>query len=148
MLEPFVIKNIVDPDTDEVIESKSREVVGQPISEEAASKVLQLMEDVVHSEDGTGKLYQLEDYTVAGKTGTAQIPNPDGPGYLSGRENNIYSFLGISPADDPELIMYVSVSKPKLEEGESGYLPVAHIFTNVIDRKSTRLNSSHVAISY
>ncbi|HLS35864.1 MAG TPA: penicillin-binding protein [Bacillota bacterium] len=140
MLEPFVIKNIVDPDTDEVIESKSREVVGQPISEEAASKVLQLMEDVVHSEDGTGKLYQLEDYTVAGKTGTAQIPNPDGPGYLSGRENNIYSFLGISPADDPELIMYVSVSKPKLEEGESGYLPVAHIFTNVMENGLRYLN--------
>lgn len=140
MLQPYVIKKIVDSQTGEVIENNSRTVVGRPISEEAAHKVLSLMKDVVHSDKGTGKIYQLEDYTVAGKTGTAETPNPDGPGYLRGREHNIYSFLGVAPAEDPELIMYVSVSKPKLSAQEYGYLPVAHIFTNVMQNGLRYLN--------
>src|SRR5690625_7265483 len=37
MLEPFIIKKIVDPDTDEVIENKNRKFVGQLISKETAS---------------------------------------------------------------------------------------------------------------
>jgi len=140
MLKPYVIKKIIDSKTGEVIESNNREIVGKPISEEAANKVLQLMQDVVNSENGTGKLYQLDDYTVAGKTGTAETPNPDGPGYLRGKEHNIYSFLGIAPAEDPELIMYVSVSKPKLAANEHGYYPVAHIFTNVMQNGLRYLN--------
>lgn len=140
MLQPYVIKKIEDSKTGEVIESNSREVVDKPISEEAADKVLELMKDVVNSEEGTGKMYQLEDYTVAGKTGTAETPNPDGPGYLKGKENSIYSFLGMAPAEDPELIMYVSVSKPKLSMNEQGHSPVAHIFTNVMQNGLRYLN--------
>lgn len=140
MLKPYVIKQIIDTETGEIIEKNEREVVGKPISEEAAKKVMSLMKDVVNSENGTGKLYQLEDYTVAGKTGTAETPNPNGPGYLRGKENNLYSFLGIAPAEDPELIMYVSVTKPRLAANEHGYYPVSHIFTNVMQNALRYLN--------
>lgn len=133
MVKPYVIQKIVDSNTGDVIEEKEPVVVGEPISEETAAQMLDLLESVVNSKDGTGKPYRLDDYTVAGKTGTAQIPNSNGKGYLRGSHNNIFSFLGMAPKDDPQLIMHVSVKQPKLEPGESGSEPVSFIFNNVME---------------
>lgn len=140
MLEPYVIKKIVDTDTEETIKENSPKVVGEPISKETAEQVLDLLESVVDSDEGTGKVYKLDDYSLAGKTGTAEIPNPNGTGYLPGRENNIFSFLGMAPKDDPELIMYVSVNQPKLENNELGSTPVSFIFKNVMENSLHYLN--------
>ncbi|GAB3793543.1 penicillin-binding transpeptidase domain-containing protein [Virgibacillus kimchii] len=141
MLQPYVIQKIVDSTTGEVMEEKHPNVVGEPISEETSKEVLKLLESVVHGENGTGKMYQLDDYTVGGKTGTAQIPNPDpGQAYLSGRENYIFSFLGMAPMDDPELMMYVSVKQPELEPSEAGSAPVSFIFNNVMENSLHYLN--------
>jgi len=136
MLQPYVIKKVMNSDTGDVVEEKSPKVVGKPISKETSAQVMDLLESVVKSKDGTGKMYKLDDYSVAGKTGTSQIPNPDGPGYLAGHGNHIYSFLGIAPKDDPTLMMYVSVTQPDLET-EDGYVagstPVSFIFKNVME---------------
>lgn len=140
MLQPYVIKEIIDPNNGETVEKNEPNVVSEPISEETANQVLNLLDDVVNSEDGTGQIYQLNDYTVAGKTGTAEIPNPNGSGYLKGRMNNIFSFLGMAPAEDPELIMYVSVTKPQLKDHELGSVPVSHIFNNVMENSLRYLN--------
>ncbi len=139
MLQPYVIKKIVDANSGEIIEEKSPNVVGKPISKATAEQVLELLKSVVNGEDGTGKKYKLDDYTVGGKTGTAQIPNPEG-GYLSGKENHVFSFLGMAPIDDPELMMYVSVKQPKLEPTESGSTPVSFIFKNVMENGLHYLN--------
>src|SRR5690625_1439347 len=139
MLQPYVVKKIIDPETEEVIIENERTVVSQPISEEAANETLQLLGDVVNSDDGTGRPYRLDAYTVGGKTGTAQIPDPEG-GYLKGRENNVFSFLGVAPLDDPALIMFVSVTKPKLENDESGSKPVSYIFKHVMENSLNYLN--------
>jgi len=142
MLQPYVIKRIVDSSTGETLEEKNPNVVGEPISEETSEHVLKLLESVVNGEKGTGKMYQLDDYTVGGKTGTAQIPNPDpgGGAYLTGRENYIFSFLGMAPIDDPELMMYVSVKQPELETTEAGSVPVSFIFNNVMENSLHYLN--------
>lgn len=140
MVQPFVIKKIVDPNTGETIEEKEPKVVSEPISKETATKMLDLLETVVDSKEGTGKPYRLKAYSVAGKTGTAQIPNPNGKGYLTGRENNVFSFLGMAPKDDPQLIMHVSVKQPKLAEDESGSAPVSFIFNNVMENGLHYLN--------
>lgn len=140
MLQPYVIKKIVHPDTGEVIVENTPTVVSEPINKETASKVLELLDSVVNGKNGTGRIYQLEDYSVIGKTGTAEIPNPHGAGYLSGHGNNIYSFLGMAPKDDPELIMYVAVNQPKLSYQESGSMTVAHIFNNVMENSLHYLN--------
>jgi len=139
MLEPFIIKKTTDVETDEIIEEKSRTVVDQPISKDTAKKMLNLLGDVVDSDDGTGSPYKLDSYSVGGKTGTSQIPNPDG-GYLRGKENHIFSFLGMAPQDDPQLIMYVSVTKPSLEAEEAGSDPVSFIFKNVMENSLNYLN--------
>jgi len=139
MLQPYVIDKIVDSTTGDIIEQKSPNVVGEPISKETSEQVLKLLESVVYGEHGTGKAYQLEDYKIGGKTGTAEIPNPNG-GYLTGKENYVFSFLGMAPIDDPELIMYVAVQQPELEPTETGSVPVSFIFKNVMENSLHYLN--------
>src|SRR5690625_7203128 len=104
MLRPFVVKKIVDPKTGEIIENNEREVVSKPISEQTANKMIELLDSVVNSKDGTGRRFKLNDYSAIGKTGTAQIPDPEGGGYLTGDNNYIYSFIGMAPKDNPELM--------------------------------------------
>ncbi len=50
---------------------------------------------------------------------------------MTGRENYIFSFLGMAPMDDPQLVVYVAVKKPKLKDDESGAQPLADIFKYV-----------------
>lgn len=142
MMKPYVIQKIVDPNTNEIIEEKEPMIIGEPISEQTADEMLHLLDLVVNSKNGTGKKYQLENYTVIGKTGTAEIPDPDGMGYLRGNNQYIYSFLGMAPKDDPELIMYVSVTQPKLSTHETGTDPVSYIFKNVMENGLHYLNIS------
>ncbi|MDB5178444.1 MAG: putative Peptidoglycan glycosyltransferase [Patescibacteria group bacterium] len=54
-------------------------------------------------------------YKIAGKTGTAQIPRPDGQGYIDGA--NIGSFVGFAPADNPKFVVIVRINEP----GVNGY---------------------------
>ena len=118
MVKPYVIEQIKDSNTGEVIKKGETQVAGTPISAETAK--------------GTGyKKFNIDGYPVAGKTGTAQIPKSGG-GYLTGSDNYIFSFLGMAPKDDPELIMYVAVQQPELKETEVGSEPVAEIFTSVM----------------
>ncbi|SDQ63054.1 penicillin-binding protein [Virgibacillus salinus] len=140
MLKPYVISKIVNSTTGKTMEKKSPEVVGNPISEKTSEQVLDLMESVVSSEPGTGRPYKLEDYSVAGKTGTAQLYESEAGGYLTGHGNYIFSFLGMAPKDDPQLMMYVSVEKPELEGNTPGSTPVSFIFKNVMQNSLHYMN--------
>jgi len=132
MVKPYVIEQIKDPNTGEVIKKGETQVAGTPISAETAKEVRDILETVITSKKGTGyKKFNIDGYPVAGKTGTAQIPKSGG-GYLTGSNNYIFSFLGMAPKDDPELIMYVAVQQPELKETEVGSEPVADIFTSVM----------------
>ena len=64
-----------------------------------------LLRNVVTGADGTGRLAQVADFTVAGKTGTAQMVNPATGGYYQSRL--VASFVGFLPADDPRLVILV-----------------------------------------
>jgi len=130
MVKPYVISKTVDSTTGQTINEKTAEVVSEPISKETSEQMLDLMESVVSSENGTGKEYKLDDYSVAGKTGTTQIY--ENGRLLTGHGNNIFSFLGMAPKEDPELMMYVSVRQPEIEYDETGSVPVSFIFKNVM----------------
>lgn len=140
MMKPHIIKKIVDPRTGEVIKEQQPTVVGEPIQAETAGKVLDILETVVSSEAGTGKAYRLEGYQIAGKTGTAQFADPKTGEYMIGHGNNIFSFLGFVPKDDPQLIMYVSVKQPKLKDTELGSEPIAYVFKTVMKNSLHYLN--------
>jgi penicillin-binding protein 2B len=137
MMQPYVIDKIIDPKTKKSVLTHEPKVVGRPISEETSKKVRDLLETVVT--DGTGKPYMIEGYDVAGKTGTAQIPGKDGK-YLSGWGENIFSFMGMAPKDDPKLLMYVAIKRPKVEYPEMGSTPTANIFTSVMKNSLQYLN--------
>src|SRR5699024_6186848 len=100
----------------DILEEHEPENVGEPISEEAADEVLDLLGDVVNKKDGTGEKFDIKDYTVGGKTGTAQMPDPDGKGYLIGKNNYVFSFLCMVTQDDEELTMYVTVTEDKVKD--------------------------------
>ncbi|MBJ3789411.1 PASTA domain-containing protein, partial [Bacillus sp. OA1] len=130
MMKPYAIDKIVDPITDKVKLEHKPEEVGKPVTKETAAQVRQLLERVVTSPKGTGTAYKIDGYSVGGKTGTAQIPDGKG-GYMTGRENYIFSFLGMAPMDDPQLVVYVAVKQPKLKDDEGGAQPLADIFKYV-----------------
>ncbi len=139
MMKPYVIKKIINPSTEEVVEENKPSTVSEPISKETANHVLKLLGDVVNGEGGTGKSFQINDYSVAGKTGTAQIPDPEG-GYLKGKENYLFSFLGMAPKNNPELMMHVSVTQPKLTDTQVGSDVTSLIFTRVMSNSLKYLN--------
>ncbi|MBS4189124.1 penicillin-binding protein [Bacillus sp. FJAT-49705] len=141
MMKPHIISEIVDPNKDDKVVKKTKpEVVGNPISANTAKQTRDILETVVSSPKGTGFNYhRIEGYEVAGKTGTAQIPKPSG-GYLTGRQNYVFSFLGMAPADDPELIVYVAVQQPEIDNNTSGSTPVAEIFNPVMKSSLQYLN--------
>ncbi len=141
MMKPYVVDRIVDSSTNKVINDYKPVEVGKPISEGTSKKVLDILETVVTSENGTGQVYAVDGYNVAGKTGTAQIPNPTGETpYLSGHGNNIFSFIGMAPKEDPKLIVYIAVEQPKLKEYEKGSEPVSMIFNPVMKNSLQYLN--------
>lgn len=141
MVKPHVVKKIVNHDTGETIKEETAEVVSSPISAETASKVLDYLETVVTSPKGTGGRYKIDGYSVAGKTGTANIPGPDGK-YLSGVNNYMFSFLGMAPKEDPKLIVYVAVQQPDLKglDAGQGAIPVSAIFNPVMQNSLHYLN--------
>ncbi len=140
MMKPHIIKEIVDPNKEGSVEKTEPEVVGTPISADTATQVRNILESTVSSPKGTGyNFYRIDGYEIAGKTGTAQIPNPRG-GYLEGRQNYVFSFLGMAPKDDPELIVYVAVQKPQITINQNGADPVAKIFKPVMKSSLQYLN--------
>ncbi len=62
-------------------------------------------------DEGTGTKAQIPGYKVAGKTGTAEKPLPDGSGYS--KTDYVASFIGMVPADHPRLVVLVAVDSPR-----------------------------------
>ncbi|MCA1053416.1 penicillin-binding protein [Rossellomorea aquimaris] len=140
MMKPYVISKVVDPNTKQVVKESKPQVVGNPITKETAEKTRKYLETTVTSEHGTGTRFAIEGYSVAGKSGTAQIPDAETGGYKYGKEHYLFSFLGMAPADDPQLIVYVGIQEPELEPTEIGSDPVSAVFKPVMQNSLKYLN--------
>ena len=106
LYEPFLVKEMLEPETNTVVYSKEPILRANVISEETSSLVRFALESVVAN--GSGRNAYIENYRVGGKTGTAQKVQ-DGH-YMDG--NYILSFIGFMPADDPEIVVYVAIDHP------------------------------------
>lgn len=124
---PTIVSQVLDADGEPIWDRRSDGPPGERIVRKAtADTVLQMLEAVVHSKDGTGKNARIPGYEVAGKTSTAQKANPKG-GYF---EDQYYaSFVGAVPADDPKLVILVSVDNP--EGGHYGNEVAAPTFSRL-----------------
>ena len=120
MLEPKFISALYDPN-DQTVRKSQREVVGNPVSKEAASLTRENM-ILVGTDPIYGTMYNRNDnkpvITVPGqnvsvKSGTAQIADEQNGGYLVGKTNYIFSVVTMHPSENPDFILYVTVQQPE-----------------------------------
>lgn len=120
MLEPKFISALYDPN-DQTVRKSQREVVGNPVSKEAASLTRENM-ILVGTDPIYGTMYNRNDHkpvitvpgqNVAVKSGTAQIADEQNGGYLVGKTNYIFSVVTMHPSENPDFILYVTVQQPE-----------------------------------
>ncbi|MGH9303894.1 MAG: peptidoglycan D,D-transpeptidase FtsI family protein [Acidimicrobiales bacterium] len=90
------------------------------LASSTAKKLLGMLELV--TSDGTALAARVPGYTVAGKTGTAQIPSTTGPGYQPGAW--MATFVGFAPATRPRLAAIVVLNRPRDMYGGVASAPV------------------------
>ena len=112
--QPLLVKEITDEDG-KVVKSIQPNILKQPISEEVSADIREYMGMSVT--DGTSKKSKVKGYSMGGKTGTAEKLNEKEKG------NYLVSFIGFAPLDNPELLIYVVVDTPNVEEQASSSYP-------------------------
>ena len=106
----------------------------QVISKKTSETFKDILKSVV--EDGTGRKAFIDGNEVAGKTGTAQIINPETKRYS--KEKFVSSFVGFVPVENPRLAMIVVIYEPR---GEIyGGVVAAPVFKDVADQALSYLN--------
>ncbi len=106
LMKPRVVNKIVKSNGEEI--NIGPEEVKQVVKEETANKITDMLVSVVNN--GYDLQGRVEGYKIAGKTGTAQIPDENG-GYKE--KEFIHSFAGYFPADDPQYTMLIILKNPK-----------------------------------
>lgn len=122
MMQPHVMHQIVDGDQ---VYTAEPSTLGRVMSAETADILTEMMVAVVR--DGLDGQAVLPGYTIAGKTGTAEIPTP--LGYEPGV--SIVSFVGFLPADDPQVAVLVKLDRPT---GYWGSRVAAPVFRELTER--------------
>ena len=102
---PYIVDQVLD-DEGNVIGQHDSTPIRQVISEETSAKVRQCLEYVVAQ--GTGKNGQVAGYRIGGKTGTAD---------KTGTGDVVVSFMCFAPADDPQVIMLITMDTPSRTTG-------------------------------
>lgn len=130
LYKPYIVKNILESNTNTIIKETNKELVRTIISSETSSIMRHALESVVAK--GGGKSAYIEGYRVGGKTGTAQ--KVENGHYLVG--NYIMSFMAVMPSNDPEVVLYLAIDNPKNTALLSSYTttPIARrILLDIID---------------
>lgn len=110
MVKPYMVDSISKNNT--VISQSSTKVIGQPISEDCAKYIQQLMVGAV--QNGTGTRAQIRGITVAGKTGTAE----------NERDSDHAWFVGYAPAEEPQIAIAVVLENDGTSGGDAA-APIA-----------------------
>ena len=157
MLEPKFISALYDPN-DQTVRKSQREVVGNPVSKEAASLTRENM-ILVGTDPIYGTMYNRNDnkpvITVPGqnvsvKSGTAQIADEQNGGYLVGKTNYIFSVVTMHPSENPDFILYVTVQQPEhfsnpwFGEFANPILERASAMKDILNLQSTAKNLDQV----
>jgi len=127
LMRPMLVNRLEDQNG-QVFAQYSPQVVRQVVSERTAREMATALKMVV-STNGTAQQARLDNYTVAGKTGTAEKP-------LNGAYTDEYvaSFVGFFPADSPEVCISVVMDEPDKEKGYYGGLTAAPIFHTIAEQ--------------
>ena len=141
-VHPYLVKAVVDSRGELVKQRESLPDVGYIVKPEVAKWIVnECLVGVVNERDngGTGWRAKLDKWQVFGKTGTAQLAKKDGRGY----EENAYvaSFIAGAPAEDPEVVVLVSVNKPNrsLGMGYTGGRVASPVAAKILEKTLTYL---------
>lgn len=125
--QPYIVDSIYNSSGD-VVNTTESILVSRPISEETSDEIKQALRMVVT--EGTGTKAAVDGYVISGKTGTAQKNDKES-------EENLVSFIGFAPYEDPQVVCYVVIDVP--EEGEGGSLAAA-LFSDIMSEILPYLN--------
>jgi len=123
LMKPYIVEEIRDK-SGETIKQFSPLMVRNAISISTAARVSKILTGVI--ENGTGKLAKMQNFTAAGKTGTAQKLEPNG---TYSHNKFIASFIGFAPAEDPVIAIAVVIDEP--HPYYFGGVVAAPVFKNV-----------------
>jgi cell division protein FtsI/penicillin-binding protein 2 len=132
LMQPLLVSRLETPSGEPFAQYHPR-MVRRAVSEQAAKQTVSALKTVVMT-DGTAVKAQLEHYTVAGKTGTAQKP---GKGGYTGE--HVASFIGFFPADDPEVCISIMFDEPDSSKGYYGGQTAAPVFRRVAEQVANYL---------
>jgi len=132
LMRPMLVKQLEDRNGN-VVQQYSPQRVRQIISEPADRAIVEALKTVV-TPDGTAPGAAMKDYTVAGKTGTAQ--KVENGAYAE--HKYVASFIGFFPADNPQLCISVVMDEPK--EGYYGGQVCGPVFKEIAERCASYLN--------
>ena len=144
MLEPKFITALYDPN-DQTVRKSQKEIVGNPVSKDAASQTRTHMV-LVGTDPRYGTMYNhstgkatvnVPGQNVALKSGTAQIADEKNGGYLTGSTNYIFSVVAMNPAENPDFILYVTVQQPEHYSG----IQLGEFATPILERASAMKES-------
>jgi len=133
LMRPLLVDRLLDRDGNVVMQYKPT-VVRKVIHDETAQQMVKTLITVVSAE-GTARQAWLKDYTVAGKTGTAQKPSKTRRGYEAGKYFS--SFIGFLPAENPKLCIGVFVDEPR--NGHYGGVVAGPTFKVIAEKSANYL---------
>ncbi|MGD9110515.1 MAG: penicillin-binding protein 2, partial [Phycisphaerales bacterium] len=141
---PYVVKAVVDNEGNIIKLNRPSPPVGYVIKPEVAKwLVTDALVGVVNERDngGTGWRAKLDKWQVFGKTGTANIAKSDSRGYSN--RDYIASFIAGAPAENPEIVVLVSVRKPNrsLGKGYTGGAVASPVAGKIIEKTLTYLQA-------
>jgi cell division protein FtsI/penicillin-binding protein 2 len=108
------------------------QTLGTPISPQSARTTSEML--AIALEDGKSAAL-VDGFRIAGKTGTAQIPGPNG--YYDPQATNA-SFIGWGPVDDPQFLVYIWLEEPE-SSGWASYV-AAPVFHDVVEKLVVLMN--------
>ena len=133
MLKPWFIDSVSNPVSNDTFYKGEKEIAGKPIKKDTAKKVRTEMDKVVNSEKSNAKNYRIDGYEIEGKTGTAQVADPDNGGYVEGENPYFVSFIGDAPKDDPEVVVYAGMSLAQKNDQEAYESGVSKAFKPIME---------------
>jgi cell division protein FtsI/penicillin-binding protein 2 len=133
LLRPRIVQQVTDVEG-RVVWTGRRKVVRRVLSPAVAGQTLQCLRDVVTR--GTAKKISESSWSLWGKTGTAQVPGPQG--YMDDAYTG--SFVGGAPVDNPAVICLISIYRPDRQKGYYGGTVAAPYVKDVLEKTLSYLN--------
>ena len=117
LVKPYIVEKI---ESGKDGQNTKNQISDPVISQQALSHLTTMLVSVV--DNGFNGVAKIPGYYLAGKTGTAQVPLPNGRGYDENK--TIQSFVGFGPAYNPQFLILVKLDNPKVPKSSLSAVPV------------------------